>query len=254
MTSTEIRDLRGDIRHWRRGRATVRPVELAQDIYVAVFSTLVIGAMVTNVVINLRRELGIACAGGACDRGRSVLPWLVALACVGAVLAVARLFGPVFVTPAVDSWLMSAPVDRRSLLRRRLATAAVLVVVVLPVVVGATFLGGAPTVGALGLSVVTTLLAVVLVALAAVSQSSSGPGAAGLALGIGAGLWLGMLDVATAHGPAPTVGGSGIGWTVGALAVALVAAGALVVADRRLGSIRRGRAATGGALAPGLSG
>ena len=64
------RELRADVRHWRRGRADTSWLEVAQDAYVAVFATLLIGAMAGNVVLNLRR--GSPCR--SCSRWWSAPP------------------------------------------------------------------------------------------------------------------------------------------------------------------------------------
>ncbi|MCW2828562.1 MAG: hypothetical protein JWQ67_2178, partial [Marmoricola sp.] len=55
MTGTaEVRDLRGDIRHWRRGRIDTKIIEALGDAYVAVFASLMLGSMVVSVIVNLR--------------------------------------------------------------------------------------------------------------------------------------------------------------------------------------------------------
>ena len=122
----EVRDLRGDIRHWRRGRVDTKITEALGDAYVTVFATLLLGSMVVSVIVNLRLVSDELCTAGGCQEARTALPWLVGLSALAVVLTLARLFGPVFVSPAVGSWLLSAPVDRAALLRPRLLwTAAI---------------------------------------------------------------------------------------------------------------------------------
>ncbi|MEO5652637.1 MAG: hypothetical protein ABIN79_00380, partial [Marmoricola sp.] len=50
----EVRDLRGDIRHWRRGRVDTKLTEVLGDAYVKIFASLLLGSMVVSVIVNLR--------------------------------------------------------------------------------------------------------------------------------------------------------------------------------------------------------
>jgi hypothetical protein len=59
VSASEVRDLRGDIRHWRRGRVDTKITEAISDAYVNIFAALVLGSMVVSVVVNLR----LSCPG-----------------------------------------------------------------------------------------------------------------------------------------------------------------------------------------------
>lgn len=119
MTETAVptaREVRREVRAWRRGRADVRWIDVASDAYVALFGVLMVTAMAGNVVLALRRLADDACVG-TCAEARSAAPWLVALAVALVALAFARLLGPVSSPPAANGWLISTPVDRGALLR-----------------------------------------------------------------------------------------------------------------------------------------
>src|ERR1700712_1196996 len=98
-SASEVRDLRGDIRHWRRGRVDTKILEALGDAYVMVFATLMLGSMVVSVIVNLRGVSQDSCTAGGCQEARAVMPWLVGISVLVVVLALARLFGPVFVSP-----------------------------------------------------------------------------------------------------------------------------------------------------------
>ena len=102
------REVRAEIRDWRRGRAELRWGEVLSDGYIAIFCVVMIGAMGGNVVLTLRRLADDTCAG-SCTEVRSAMPWLVALAVALLALGLARLLGPVFSPPAANAWLLSTP-------------------------------------------------------------------------------------------------------------------------------------------------
>ncbi|SEB28585.1 hypothetical protein SAMN04489844_0032 [Nocardioides exalbidus] len=110
------REIRQEIRDWRRGRAELKWGEAISDAYVALFCVVMIGAMAGNVVLNLRQLADETCTG-SCGEVRSAAPWLVALAVALLALGMSRLLGPVFSPPASNSWVLSSPVDRGGLLR-----------------------------------------------------------------------------------------------------------------------------------------
>ncbi len=110
------RELRAQMRAWRRGRAELKITEVFSDAYVALFTLAMVAALGGNVVLSLRRLADDTCVA-ACGDVRSAAPWLVALATALATLALARLLGPVFSPPAANGWLLSTPVDRGELLR-----------------------------------------------------------------------------------------------------------------------------------------
>ena len=123
------REVRAQVREWRRGRAELHVWEVLGDAYVALFTVVMVGSMAGSVVVNLRRLADSTCVG-TCAQVREVAPWLTALGLVVLTLAGARLLGPVFSPPAMNGWVVSSPVDRGDLLRpalgRAVAVAAVL--------------------------------------------------------------------------------------------------------------------------------
>ena len=254
----EVSELRRDLRHWRRGRADTTLAEAIGDAYVVLFAGLTVTSMVVSVLVNLRLVSDAACAAGACRDARSLLPWLTAAAALSLALAVARLFGPVFVSPAVASWLLAAPVDRRALLLRRLlATALGVATAVLVVVLAAATLGGLPGPTLVVLAVGSTALTLAGVGVAAVSQSAGGRRAGGafLATWVPATVaWLGLLALAlrlpvrVGWRPSLLVA-TGVG-----LALVVLAVVVLGTAAGRLPRLARHQVAPGGRLAPGLSG
>lgn len=252
----EVRDLRGDIRHWRRGRVDTTILEALGDAYVNVFASLMLGSMVVSVIVNVRVVSDELCTAGGCREARTVLPWLVGVGALAVVLTLARLFGPVFVSPAIGSWLMSAPVDRAVLLRPRLLwTAAVAAVFAGLFAAGATTLGGFGLAPLLAFSGSTALLGLAGVCLAAVSQSGSGLAARVLTWLLGLSVWSTLLLVALGDGPhSDPPGVLPRAWWPGLVVVAAAALVLLGLSVSRVGRLRRHDVAPGGSLAPGLSG
>jgi hypothetical protein len=253
--TSEVRALRGEIRHWRRGHANTKLIDVLSDAYIAVFATLMFGSMATNVVLNVRRVSGRLCTSAGCQEARALLPWLAGLAAVLVVLSVARLFGPVFASPAVGSWLMPTPVDRSAVLRPRLLwTVLIAFWLTALVAVGAASLGGFGTPALLAFAGSAAIATVIVVALAALSQSRGGLIGRLLTLALGLVLWTGLLLLALAAVPLTGTPGAGLGWLVG-IGFALVLAVALLVRSiLDIGRLLRVDVARGGALAPGLSG
>lgn len=228
--------------------------------------------MLTSVLVNLGDVLTGLCTASDCREARSVLPWAAGLALVVIVLAGCRLFGPVFVTPAVGSWLVTAPVDRALLLRPRLAMALGIAAVVGLPSAGAALLGGFDAAATVWLTALTALLAVAAAAFAAASQAASGHGLLGpdtrttdrprnpsgsawtrtLTWVLAGTLWIALVVLATGRGPllpAP----SGGAW-IALVAAALVAGAVTLPAARSLPRLRRRDISPGGILAPNLSG
>ncbi|MGB7961917.1 MAG: DUF6297 family protein, partial [Propionicimonas sp.] len=126
----ELHDL---MKVWRHGRATRTIWEVLQDGYVAVFTVVLIGAMVINVV--LRAQSGAAgCSTESCTSARLLMPTATVFLSYALTLSIARLFGPVLASAAEGFWLMDAPISRRRLLRGRLITPVVLAGVMAAVV------------------------------------------------------------------------------------------------------------------------
>ncbi|RYE76970.1 MAG: hypothetical protein EOO74_07625, partial [Myxococcales bacterium] len=122
--------LREQIREWRRGRADTKWVEAFMDAYIAVFATIMLGSMAVSVVLGLGQGVRDGCTSTACETARGVLPLAATLALLAASAGVARLFGPLFATPAESSWLLAAPVERRGLVRPRFLRHLVITIVV----------------------------------------------------------------------------------------------------------------------------
>ncbi len=250
-----IGDLRADIRDWRRGRATASLGEVLEDAYVFVFAVLMLGAMLVNVVVGFRREADDACLAAGCVSARALLPWLTITATLAAVLALARLLGPVFTTPAAGAWLLSTPIDRASSLRRRfVALSAVAASVVLAVALAATTMAGlSPRVVAASCAAVAVGGAGV-VALAAVSQQRGRSESRWLVWVLLALTWSGLLTLALDESPSWR---GGPATEAAVLSLALVAAAVLplVLAGwRGLARLRRRQLEPGGNLSSGLSG
>jgi hypothetical protein len=254
-STAEVRELRSQIRQWRRGRVDTSLMEAVSDAYVAVFSAVVLGAMAVSVVVNLRVVTAGACSSVSCLDARDALGWLFGLGAVTTVLASARLLGPMLVSPAVGTWLLTAPLDRTVLVRRRLAgTAAV------AAVVGAVLAATGATLSAYPVAVVGWLTAfvavvcVLLVAAATLAQAGLRVGVRLLAWLLGATLWLGLVLVARDTVPAALGVPAVAPLRVAVAVAAALATGLLVLAYRSLRSIRREQLVSGGALLPGLSG
>ncbi len=250
-----IGDLRADIREWRRGRATASMGDVLQDLYVFAFAALMLGAMLVNVVVGFRREADDLCVAAGCVSARVVLPWLTITATLAVVLAMARLLGPVFTTPAAGAWLLSTPVDRASLLRRRFVGLCVLAAtIVLVVAVPATALAGLPlpVVAASGAAV--AVAGVGVVAVAAASQRRGRAESRWLLRLLLAVTWAGLLALAVDESPSWR-GGPPMGVAVVALVVVAAGVLPLVVAGwRGLSRLRRRELEPGGNLSSGLSG
>lgn len=252
---SEVRELRGEIRHWRRGHANTKLVDVLSDAYIAMFATLMFGSMATNVVLNVRRVSTALCTSEGCQEARSLLPWVAGLAAVLVVLSVARLFGPVFASPAVGTWLLPTPVDRAAVLRPRLLwTVLIAFLLTVLVAVGAATLGGFGVPALLAFTGSAAIVTVVVIALAALSQSRGGLVARLLTMLLGLLLWVGLLLLALTAVPLTGTPGLASGWLVGIGIAALLAGALLVRSVRDIGRLLRVDVARGGALAPGLSG
>lgn len=253
-----IGDLRSDIREWRRGRATASLTDVLQDLYVALFALLMLGAMVANVVVGFRREADDLCVAAGCLGARAVLPLLTVTAGLAALLALARLLGPVFTTPAAGAWLLSTPVDRAALLRRRFVLMSL-------VFAGAAALVALPVTALAGLAPVVVLLTTLsvavigagVVALAAAAQERGRREARWLLWLLLATTWGGMLALALDESPSwPAGWGSAATHiSVVTLLVSVVVTLPVVAAGwRGLHRLHRRQLEPGGNLSSGLSG
>ncbi|MCW5954288.1 MAG: ABC transporter permease, partial [Propionibacteriaceae bacterium] len=255
------KDLHDQIKLWRHGRATRTLWQVIQDGYVAVFSVIVLGAMLGNVLVQAQSGAA-ACTTDECSLARLMMPTAMVLASFTLTLAVARLFGPILASAAEGFWLMDAPLRRRRLLRGRL---------VLPVVI-------AGVLAALLTALVAALSGMDVVSVALWTAAAGIGSAALMALagaeqgverttGVRSVLWLFgvatlvvlLAVVSIAAGWIPAVLGSSVEvarWVVaGLLATAVVG---LVIwlglAMRRLEQIRRARLLSGGSLVAGMQG
>jgi hypothetical protein len=251
----EVHELRSQIRAWRRGRADTRLVDAISDAYIAVFAALMLGSMAVNVVLNVRRVSGALCSSAGCVDARSLLPWVVGGAAVTGCLALARLFGPMFVSPAVGSWLLPTPADRSALLRPRL-----LVVVLAPFGLGGVLAAAAATLGGFHVAAVLALtasvaaLSLAVVCYAVVAQTGGRRGAQALTWLLALVVWAGLLLLALDALPATAPPGFGPTWAVLLAVAATVAVLLAVRAFRALGRLGRHQLTPGGALVPSLSG
>ena len=253
--SAEVRELRGQIRYWRRGRADTSLYEALSDAYIAVFAVVLLGSMTISAVLNVRQTAGDSCTSAGCLETRALLPWLVALTGVLLVVIAARMFGPLFVSPAVSSWLLPTWADRAALLRPRLLRSALLAVALGAVVA----LGGATLGGFSGSAIVLLTLSAGLTGLAtlcfaASSQTREDAGARLLTWALAAVIWLGLMVLALGRGRVTSPPDGSLAWIVGVVAGGLAVVLLLVRVVRRLGAVRRVHLLAGGALAPSLSG
>ncbi|MGC3953587.1 MAG: DUF6297 family protein [Propionicimonas sp.] len=255
------KDLHDQIKLWRHGRATRTLWQVIQDGYVAVFSVIVLGAMLGNVLVQAQAG-GAACTTDECGLARLMMPTAMVLAGFSLTLSVARLFGPVLASAAEGFWLMDAPLRRRRLLRGRLVLAVVAAGVlsaVLTALVAA--LSGMPLVNVLLWTGAAGIGSAALMALAAAEQGIE------RTTGVRGALWLfGLLTllvlllvVSIAAGWLPAALGAAVEtarWVVAAVLVAAVVGLVLWLglAVRRLEQIRRARLLTGGSLVAGMQG
>lgn len=253
------RELHDLIKDWRHGRATRSIGEAIQDAYVTIFSVVMIGAMVVNLVIKAQTTVA-NCASATCLSARTLVPWAVLAAAFALALGLSHLFGPVLASAAEGFWLMDAPISRSRLLRGRLLLAVSAAFVLGGVLGGLTAaLSGT---GALGITLWAAGAALGcagLVAFAAAQQGIERHRLVRATQGAFSALALGaiLLVVAIASGRLQvSLISSAATWVPGAVTV-LASAGlaiGLVVAVRRLEGIRRARLVSGGSLVSGMQG
>lgn len=253
------RDLHDTMKQWRHGRATRSIMEAIQDAYVALFSVVLIGAMITNLVLRAQSTMA-SCSTASCISARTLVPWAVWFAMLGLALGVARLFGPVLVSAAEGFWLMDAPIERSRLLSGRLRL-AVIAAGVLAAAFGAltaTLSGSSPL--EIGLwALADGLGAAAVTAFAAAEQTRERTRVTRAVQTVLATLALATLlfTVAVAAGwtslAAPAIVTTGAPAVAAALGPIVLIAG-LVAAGRRLNLIRRARLVSGGSLVAGMQG
>ncbi len=254
--SAELRDLRQQLRVWRRGRADTRLVDALSDAYIALFTTAMLSSMAVSVVVNVRDVAGQDCTSASCTDARAALPWLFGLSLVAGALAGARLLGPMLVSPAVATWLLPTPVDRRALLRNRLAgTGAVALVVSAVLAAGAGTLAGFARAEVVSYAACVGAACLLGIGVAALCQVARSRLAQVLTWLLAAAVWTGLLLITFDAVPAAaSAARSGTGWGI---AVAVLAGLALVATQRAyagLPRLGRDQLTPGGSLVPGLSG
>uniref|UniRef100_UPI0024B22AEC DUF6297 family protein n=1 Tax=Nocardioides alcanivorans TaxID=2897352 RepID=UPI0024B22AEC len=194
--------------------------------------------------------------GSDCASARELLPWLVVGATLAALWAVARMLGPIAVSPGIASWLVPTPVDRGELLRRRVwGMAALSSVVVAPVAAAAATLAGFGVQSLLLLTIGSAGLAAFGTGSLVHAQSRRrhpalllGPLCL-LAVGVG------LAAIASEH--VPEMSGSSrldAFWLGTAALLWLGLLAVLLRASSLAGRLRRRDVAPGGALVPGLGG
>ena len=246
------------VKSWRHGRATRTLGDVLSDAYIALFSVVMIGAMIVNVVIGSQAS-SAECSSAACLNGRLLVPWGVFFALGALALSFARLFGPVLASAAEGFWLMEAPIGRGRILRARLWAVIVGAGVVAALVcAGVAAVAGEPF-GVVGAwAAASGLVSAGLVAWAAWEQSHGRVRPLRVAQALFTLLAAVVLTtmVAVAAGwvhIVPPGWLAGLPWLFAAVGgVAAVAFG--VLAHRRLEHFARGRLTSGGSLVSGLQG
>lgn len=254
------RQLRRVMRRWRRRNAGRSLADAFSDAYIAAVAVVLVGAWLGSLIVTGRSALQAACTTAGCAAARSALPWLTSGGVVAGTLVLAAMLGPVLVSPAAGSWLLSAPVDRAGLLRPAFAAAGATAAVA-GAVWGAAVTAFAgypgPVVGGTAVGVAMGCLAAV--GAGAVAQAQRSALARGAGVVMGAAVWLGVV-LLVATGPASVVAGvgpaalSGRWVTVAAGALLVVAVVAVTWAVRGLGRIRRTALVLAGTTAESLSG
>lgn len=244
---------------WRKGRTTRNIWQALSDAYVAVFSALVVVAMLVSLIIQAQGQAA-GCTAVGCRTARDMLPWAAFAAVLAFALSISRIFGPVLASAAEGFWLMDAPIRRSSFLSKRMWGAF-----------GAGLIGGAAMgalvsalTGSSGAAIVAWTVASGLGGSAVVAFAAAQQGAGRVwsvkLVGSLAGL-LGLaallLVVCTATGWVDADLSSLVSVNT-AWAIAVVAAVLLVLfcllARARLNRIRRARLLSGGSLAAGMQG
>jgi len=235
--------------------------ELLQDVYIGVFAVLLLGSMLVSVLMNLSALGDGVCVTETCVRARSLLPWLIAGTVWAVLWSLARLLGPVAVSPGVASWLLPTPVDRGSLLARRACGTTLLAAgLMVPATVVAVIVAGFDvtsavlfTVGAAGVAScgVAVLVHVQTVGVWGTRHRRHPALLLGPASLVGVGV--GLAVIAMGRAPlAPT--SSNMWWAIAAALTWLGVLGSLLRARGVTGRLRRRDVAAGGVLVPGLGG
>lgn len=247
------------IKQWRHGRATRTIGQALSDAYFAIFTVVLLGAMVTNAIVGSQEAMG-PCTTDACMAGRGLVSWGVLFAVCGLSASVARLFGPVLASAAEGFWLLDAPLRRSPLLRPRLRGIIIAAGIVGFLVGGViALLGGDPWLMALAWASATGASASAVMAWGAVEQSydRTRPLRVGQALSsLSAIAVLGVMVVGSTSGwlvLPPSAWFVLAPWILAGMSL-LVAVVCAVTASRRLESFARARLTSGGTLVSGMQG
>ena len=259
LTPPRVGELKRLIKDWRRGRATTSLWEAFHDAYIAIIAALMIGAMVINVVLKAQGTMS-QCNSTTCLSARTVLPWAAFALAVAVTLAASRLFGPILASAAEGFWILDAPVNRSRLLGPRFAAALALAATVGVVIGGlvSALTGSSPEAIAVwaGATGVAGMSAVAFAAAQQAREKHRLTQVAGFVFSL-----LGVAALLLVIGIAAewvTLGlSTDIGVELGLVVIALAAVVlvvSLILALGRLGTIRRVRLTSGGALIRGISG
>ena len=247
------------ITDWRKGRATRTLGQVISNAYVAIFSFVVIAAMVISSLMKAQ-NLAASCDTTGCTAARGLLPWAMVAGVLALTLAAARMFGPVLASAAEGFWLMAAPLRRSRLLGGRLVSAIALALVG-GLLIGAlvSTITGSSVRGIIAWALAAGFGAAGLTAMSAAEQGAErtwlvrtiqalmalvGLGALLLVVATAAG-WinLGITDALTVE-LALIVAGVGL----------VMCIGASIIARARLNNIRRNKLMSGGSLVSGMQG
>ncbi|WP_157412889.1 DUF6297 family protein [Aeromicrobium sp. Root236] len=253
----DVRELRRQAREWRRGRADTTLMEVLSDAYIALFATTMLSAMAISAIHQTRLSIADSCTTSECSDARFSSTWVCLTAMLAVTLALARVLGPVQVSPAEGSWLLATPVDRAAVLRPRLGLVAAISALAAAVVgsIASTLAGfDPPAIGLVAAAAMASGIAAAM--LAALAQPRGGWIVRILAWLLGTATWVALVFIASDVMPsAPTsapwtaVTGATIAGAIWIGALGLVIAGA-----RNLSRIHRNRLVPGGALLANLSG
>ncbi|MFT8395740.1 DUF6297 family protein [Propionibacterium sp.] len=247
------------VKDWRKGRATRTLWDVLTDGYVALFSVVVIAAMVISAIRTAQHQAS-GCSTEGCGTARELLPWLVMAGMWAAALAASRIFGPVVASAAEGFWLLDAPLRRSKILAKRLWM----------MVIGAGLLGAAVAVLVTALtgldtpSVVAWTCAIGITAAGWVAFAAAEQGAERTVLVRAAQIVVGALAVVVLLAVIGTASGwFGLGiasgqtmsfaMAVGVIGLVLCVLAALI-AWRRLDQVGRSQLVNGGELVSGMQG
>lgn len=247
------------VKDWRKGRATRRLRDVITDAYVAMFTVVVVAAMIISGLLSAQNQAS-TCTSDGCVTARKLLPWLVVAGLWVGALAISRIFGPIVASAAEGFWLLDAPLRRSSVLARRMwgmifaaGGVAAVVAALVTVLVGLPL----PTVGAWTAAAAFTTAA--WMAFTAAEQGAERTIMVRVAQIVVGGVAVVVLVavIASASGWL-SVGLGGTGSFE--LAIVVAAAGlvlailASLIARRRLDNVGRAKLITGGELVSGMQG